>query len=222
MGCLKSFFSYHKVSKKERKTNVILLWNNKRLQLNFKEFPNGFNEATVKDLKEKCKALTDVPIALMNLQISGANMKDNTATLASLGVRTNSIITLNGEKADETVVKQTASGNPEEYGLMLRIAKIVDNLSKGTEDEITEFENMITDYSTNSKKLNDVEKKKLQDRGIYLSEKIMQGLISLDGVECPSNFETARQRRREGVRLSQQLLERVDKSRAIVKELCKK
>ncbi|KAI7899753.1 uncharacterized protein BX663DRAFT_520314 [Cokeromyces recurvatus] len=222
MGCLKSFFSFHKVSEKEQKTTVILLWDNKRIHVNFKEFPGGFNEATVKDLKEKCKALTDVPIALMKLQISGANMKDDAATLTSLGVRTNSIITLNGEKADEVVVKQTASGNPEEYGLMLRIEKIVVGLSEGIIEQITEFENMITDHTSKNKKLDDIEKKKLQDRGIYLSERIMQGLIGLDGVECPSGFETARQRRREGVRLSQQLLDRVDKSRAIVKELCKK
>lgn len=118
-------------------------------------------------------------------------------------------------------MKQTASGNPEEYGLMTRIAKVVDTLSDGTLEQISEFEEMIT-KTQKKKKLNTTDKKTLQDRGIFLSEKIMQGLISLDGVECPSTFETARQRRREGVKLSQQLLERVDKSRAIVKELCKK
>lgn len=103
---------------------------------------------------------------------------------------------------------------------MVRIAKIVDTLSDGTVDQIKEFEDMIS--SSNGKKLDENDKKKLQDKGIFLSEKIMQGLISLDGVECPSNFETARQRRRDGVRLSQQLLERVDKSRAVVRDLCKK
>lgn len=218
---LKSFFGYRKVSKHERNTTVILSWNNRKLQLNFKEFSKGFNEATVRDLKEKCKLLTDVPVASMKLQVSGANMKDDTATLTSAGVCKNSVITLNGEKADESVVKQTASGNPEEYGLMVRIAKIVDTLSDGTVEQISDFEKMITSLEK-KRKLNDADKKKLQDQGIYLSEKIMQGLISLDGVECPSEFETARQRRREGVRLAQQLLERVDKSRSTVKDLCKK
>lgn len=103
---------------------------------------------------------------------------------------------------------------------MVRIAKIVDTLSDGTVDQIQEFEDMILKF--NGKSLKESDKKKLQDTGIYLSEKIMQGLISLDGVECPSSFETARQRRRDGVRLSQQLLERVDKSRAVVRDLCKK
>jgi hypothetical protein len=116
-------------------------------------------------------------------------------------------------------VKQTASGNPEEYGLMVRISKIVDTLSANTLEEISEYEAMIDQTPS---KPTEIDKKKLQDRGVYLSEKIMQGLISLDGVDCPSTFETARQRRREGVRLSQQLLERVDKSRAIVRDICKK
>ncbi|CEP12934.1 hypothetical protein [Parasitella parasitica] len=153
----------------------------------------------------------------MKLQVSGANLKDDNATLSSAGIHTDSIISLNGELADESVVKQTASGNPEEYGLMVRIAKIVDTLSDGTIEKIKEFEDMILASSTQL--LNENDKKKLQDKGIYLSERIMQALISLDGVECPSSFETARQRRREGVRLSQQLLERVDKSRAVVRDM---
>ncbi|KAL0143048.1 hypothetical protein V8B55DRAFT_1584218 [Mucor lusitanicus] len=217
---LKSVFGYHKTSKREIRTTVVLEWENKKLQLNFKEFSKGFDQATVRDLKEKCKLLTNVPIATMKLQVSGANLKDDNATLSSVGVHTNSVITLNGELVDESVVKQTASGNPEEYGLMVRIAKIVDTLSDGTVDQIAEFEDMIS--ASSGKKLGESDKKKLQDKGIYLSEKIMQGLISLDGVECPSSFETARQRRRDGVKLSQKLLERVDKSRAVVRELCKK
>jgi hypothetical protein len=74
IGSLKSFFAYHKVSKRERRTTIQLEWENKKLQLNFKEFPKGFDEATVKDLKEKCKLLTDVPIASMKLQVSGGNL----------------------------------------------------------------------------------------------------------------------------------------------------
>lgn len=103
---------------------------------------------------------------------------------------------------------------------MTRIAKIVDNLNQEFVQQIDEFEDMVSKDSK-KKKLKEQDKKKLQDRGIYLSEKIMQAMISLDGVECPSSFETARQKRREGVRLSQQLLDRVDKSRSIVKDICR-
>ncbi|KAI8380344.1 hypothetical protein BD560DRAFT_453179 [Blakeslea trispora] len=157
----------------------------------------------------------------MKLQVSGANMKDDTATLGSLGVRKGSVITLNGNKVDESVVKQTASGNPEEYALMLRIAGVVDTIEKSVTVKLEEFEKSLEE-DQNKSKLNDAEKKKLQDQGIFLSEKIMQGLIGLDSVECPMGFDTARQRRREGVRLAQTLLERVDKARAMAREICKK
>lgn len=53
---------------------MTLSWNDKKTQLNFKEFPKGFEEATVKDLKEKCKVITEVPIALMKLQVSGGKI----------------------------------------------------------------------------------------------------------------------------------------------------
>lgn len=102
---------------------------------------------------------------------------------------------------------------------MLRISKIVDTISKDIIQQIDDFEK---EAESSKPPLKEADQKKLQDKGIYLSEVIMQSLIKLDCVECPSEFETARQRRREGVRLSQKLLERVDKSRAIVRELCKK
>ncbi|KAG1435653.1 hypothetical protein G6F56_013889 [Rhizopus delemar] len=81
-------------------------------------------------------------------------------------------------------------------------------LSEGAEQELTELEEAI------EKAQGAEEKKKLNDKRIFMSEKIMQSLISLDSVECPSEFETARQRRRESVRYSQQLLGRVDKAKA--------
>ncbi|KAI9273610.1 hypothetical protein BY458DRAFT_508333 [Sporodiniella umbellata] len=154
--------------------------------------------------------MTDVPIASMKLQVSGANIKDDTATLTSVGICRNSLVTLNGEQVDESKVKQVASGNPEEYALVQRITKIMDTLSKGTEQELSELELALEKTSEEE------EKKKLNDKRIYLSEKIMQCLISLDSVECPFEFETARQQRRESVRYSQQLLGRVDKVKAVL------
>ncbi|KAI8994996.1 hypothetical protein BDB01DRAFT_841232 [Pilobolus umbonatus] len=148
----------------------------------------------------------------MNIQVSGANIKDDMATLSSIGVHTNAVIVLNGDIADANDVKQTASGNPEEYGLMVRIAKIVEVLSDGTSEEIEKYEQEVEKYSKGHR-YTDSEYKTIEDRGNYLSERLMQCLIKLDSVECPFDFETARQRRREGVRLSQKLLERIDKAR---------
>jgi hypothetical protein len=102
---------------------------------------------------------------------------------------------------------------------MVRISKTTAPLDTITSD-IGSFEELVKSYKADAK-LDDIQKKTIQDRGIYLSEKIMQCLISLDSVDCPIEFETARQRRREGVRLAQKLLEQVDSARAIGKQLCK-
>jgi hypothetical protein len=53
-------------------------------------------------------------------------------------------------------------------------------------------------------------KKKLQDMGAYLAEKLMQALFALDGIQCQPGFHTARQKRKESVNLAQDLHDRVD------------
>ena len=104
---------------------------------------------------------------------------------------------------------------------MRRIADIVEPLQAQFVAEIDSFVAMVQQYKQADKPLTDADKKRVQDNGIYLSEKLMQALIKLDGVECPFEFETARQRRREGVRYVQRLLERVDETRAVAKDLCR-
>lgn len=66
--------------------------------------------------------------------------------------------------------------------------------------------------------IDETKKKETEDLGIYLSELLMQALITLDGVECPSEFETARANRRQGVKICQELMDRVDQSRAVLKQ----
>ncbi|KAI9250486.1 hypothetical protein BDA99DRAFT_548598 [Phascolomyces articulosus] len=154
----------------------------------------------------------------MKMSVSGANLKDDTATLISCGIRAGSTVVLTGEKVDkQAVAQETASGNPEEYGLIIRIGKIVDPIKATMESDITQFRSFVQEQKI---PVEDKDKKTMQDNGIYLSEKLMQALITLDGVECPPGFDAARQKRREGVRLLQRLLEQVDEVRATVKTLC--
>lgn len=60
-------------------------------------------------------------------------------------------------------------------------------------------------------------KKKLQDMGAYLAEKLMQTLFALDGIQCQPGFHTARQKRKEGVNLAQDLHDRVDQIKGLLK-----
>ncbi|ORY95488.1 hypothetical protein BCR43DRAFT_564371 [Syncephalastrum racemosum] len=222
MATLASFFGWRKPSKKERLSTIVLSWDKRYFDIAFQDFPNGLRHATVKDLKQKAKEVTGVPIATMRLKVSGAFLKDDTAVLTSCGVHPGSLVELLGQKVDTAMVqKETASGNPEEYGLVRRIAEVVEPLQAQFIAEIDSFVAMVQQYKQVDAPLTDTDKKRLQDSGIYLSEKLMQALIKLDGVECPFEFETARQRRREGVRYVQRLLDRVDEARAIAKDLCR-
>ncbi|KAL0095111.1 hypothetical protein J3Q64DRAFT_1807852 [Phycomyces blakesleeanus] len=153
----------------------------------------------------------------MRLQVSGANIKDNTSSLTSVGIHANAVVMLNGEEASEEDVQQVASGNAEEYGLIVRISSVLDKLVKGSDDQISSWEENVATAAT--EKPDEEGIKKLHDMGNYLSEKLLQALITLDGVECPSEFDTARQRRREGVRLTQQYLDRIDKTRLAIRGL---
>ncbi|KAI9301560.1 hypothetical protein BJ944DRAFT_290845 [Cunninghamella echinulata] len=182
----------------------------------------GLQQATVKDLKEKCKSVTNVPIANMNLKVSGA-------TLSSVGIHPYCTVELNGEEVDKDLVeKEIKSGNIEEFGLVKRITDIMDGITTSVASEIDMFEAFVKEQQTyqqeEGKKKNTIteeNKKKMQDKGLYCSEKLMQALLKLDSVECPMEFDTAKQKRREGVRYTQKLLDRVDVIRATVRSLCK-
>ncbi|KAI8334682.1 hypothetical protein BC941DRAFT_399972 [Chlamydoabsidia padenii] len=189
------------------------------------DFPGGLHEATVKDLKIKCKDLTNVPIATMNMKVSGAHIKDDIATLDSVGIHPYCTVELSGELVDQDqVVQQTSSGNPEEYGLIQRIDSIVNDLSTNFIDRIDNYEGLLNEQQAKQdldkdNTLDDDSKKKIQDEGIYCSERLMQALMRLDAVECPFEFETARKKRRESVRYTQKLLDRVDSLRSRARQI---
>ncbi|KAI8384976.1 uncharacterized protein BYT42DRAFT_281703 [Radiomyces spectabilis] len=211
---LRSFFNFRKVLKKESQTTIKLTWKTHHFWLSFSEFAHGLDEALVKDLKEKCKEKTKVPIATMKLSVSGAKIKDDTATLASCGIHPGCEVILEGDTVNEADLQQVASGSDEEIALLSRVNDISDQLN-GLVKDIEEFEAAVAQPKV------PVDKKYLEDTGIRLSELLMQALMKLDAVECPPEFTTARARRRENVKLSQSLMQRVDDAKVIAKKLCK-
>ncbi|CAO3626129.1 unnamed protein product [Cunninghamella blakesleeana] len=218
-------FGFHHVSHEEQEKSIRLSWLDKRYTLHFMDFPNGLQQATVKDLKEKCKRVTNVPIANMRLKVSGAHIKDDTATLSSVGIHPYCTVELSGEEVDQNQVeKEIKSGNMEEYGLVKRITDIIDDLSKHVMEEMDAFEVFVNEQQKekeNGINITEENKKKMQDKGLYFSERLMQALLKLDSVDCPMGFDTAKQKRRESVRFTQKLLDRVDVIRSTVRTLCK-
>lgn len=69
-----SFLGWRRVTREEHEKTIRVSWNKNTYTLDFKDFTNGLHEASVKDLKLKFKDLTNVPIATMNMKVSGGNL----------------------------------------------------------------------------------------------------------------------------------------------------
>ncbi|CEG73249.1 hypothetical protein RMATCC62417_08667 [Rhizopus microsporus] len=175
----------------------------------------SMNQLTVADLKERCKRITGVPLAIMNLKVSGANIKDDTATLPSVGIYRGSVVYVFGEKTDMEQTKLTVSGNPEEVGYMTRVSKIMEKVNN-SKNKIEEFDMMVICILQNVDS-GEQKRKEAETLGIYLYEILMQALIALDGVNCPFEFQTARANRKKGVKECQELMDRIEKSREALK-----
>lgn len=116
MATLASFFGWRKPSKKELQNTVTLSWGKQRFDVSFKR--QNLDLVTLKEFKLQCKELTGVPVANMKLTVSGgkwtfychrnkttymsiiANLKDDTASLASCGIQGGSTVILTGEKVN--------------------------------------------------------------------------------------------------------------------------
>lgn len=196
---------------------IVVSYQERYYDIHFRDFKGGIGGATVADLKDRCKKVTGVTLATMKLKVSGAYIKDDTAYLPSVGVLSGSLVLLMGDTANTEQLKQTTSGNPEEVGYMNRISKVMGNIN-GAKNKIEEFDIMVVSALENPAQ-DESKKKETEDLGIYLSELLMQSLITLDGVECPSEFETARKDRRQAVKVCQELMDRVDQTRAVLKQL---
>ncbi|KAI8339643.1 hypothetical protein BC941DRAFT_349521 [Chlamydoabsidia padenii] len=129
----------------------------------------------------------------MVLKYNGGFLKDDQATLESLGILPWSELVVLGDQVLNEQVQQIASGNEEEVGQITRIRHIMKE-PVSVSSRVTQLEQ------------GPIEK----DEIAYLSEVVMRALLALDGIECASSFTTARQERRQAVGFCQSLLDRVD------------
>lgn len=111
--------------------------------------------------------------------------------------------------------KLTVSGNPEEVGYMTRVSKIMEKVNN-SKSKIEEFDMMVICILQNVDS-GEQKRKEAETLGIYLYEILMQALIALDGVNCPFEFQTARANRKKGVKECQELMDRIEKSREVLK-----
>ncbi|ORZ18711.1 hypothetical protein BCR42DRAFT_324967 [Absidia repens] len=146
----------------------------------------------------------------MKLQYNGGNLKDDQATLESLGILPYSVIVVSGDQVLNEQVQQTASGNEEEVGCLSRIRKIMAE-SQPLLSRVSYLEQQQQQQQQQQGDgMDAAQQQATKDELLYISEVLMRALLALDGVECPSSFTTARQERRQTVHFCQDLLDRVD------------
>lgn len=94
------------------------------------------------------------------------------------------------------------------------MSRIKQNISP----DVDSYEKRVNSFATQTEK-DAKDQKKLVDYGIFLVEQLMQTLFDLDGIVCTDGMDALRQKRKEGVKLAQALLDRVDRIKAKAKEL---
>ncbi|RIB14603.1 hypothetical protein C2G38_2194613 [Gigaspora rosea] len=193
---------------------LVVNWGLEKLRIEFAEQGTGsLEETTLKQLKERLKDITGVPINGQKLVFSGAIMKDETATLSSFGLQPFSKLILMGSKPNAKDLAQTTSGSSEEHALIARISQLVEKTKTNIIPQIESFETSVATYLS-SENNDDTVKSKLAEAHHCIVETLMQSILTLDSVVCPPDFETARQKRREAVKFTQGLIDRVDEVKA--------
>ena len=93
-----------------------------------------------------------------------------------------------------------------------RISQSIEKTKTKLIPQIESFEFSTSTFLSNQSANNDIDttKSKLIDTHHYIIENLMQTLLTLDDVVCPPEFETARKKRREAVKYTQGLIDRVD------------
>ena len=102
--------------------------------------------------------------------------------------------------------------------MLSRIQAATTKLTETIVPDIDAYEQRVKDYMTGPMNTKDTkQQRKLVDYGTWLNEQLMHILFDFDGILCDSSFEKARQQRKSGVHQCQELLERVDNIKALIK-----
>jgi hypothetical protein len=175
-------------------------------------------------LRATLSAQTSIPITQLKLVHKGAVIKDYTLTLSSYGITDGTQLVMIGKEGElptETpaprpqVVKKK-NKQPEtdtESVLVDWIRSLVNSTLDPLQASIATFLSY-TRVAKEGEQLNQPRQipkfDVLQREHARLSELLLRGLLDLDGVEIPSEWQDARKERKEGVRRVQGELTKVD------------
>ncbi|KAI8976510.1 hypothetical protein BDB01DRAFT_838032 [Pilobolus umbonatus] len=178
-----------------------------------KQFPLEFENkqqlesTTVRELKELCEKVTGVHD--LKLSAFGVLMKHEDGPLKQYHIRPGCFIVMKK-------LKKTQQQTEEESKLIQHLDDIQKKIETLT-PQVRHYEKSVHAYHQLPEKTYK-EKKKHIYMGAYLSEQLMHVLFDLDGILCGQRVH-ARELRKERVKEAQQLLDKVDEIKSIVKHI---
>ncbi|CAO3636111.1 unnamed protein product [Cunninghamella echinulata] len=200
------------------KSKIEIKWNGRTFYIELEK--NDFDTWTVQDLKEKCHCITGLSSENIKLLAYGAVMKDKNAPLSHYSIKPGTklrLIGTNKKHADKPLPPKPESG---EQHTLDQLNRIQDKLHRTIIPEISDYESQVKKYNNNIMEEDESpqqKKQKLIQKGLYFGEILMQLLFEYDGVVCAQGFDQSRQLRKDGVRISQELLEKVDRIKDSIK-----
>ncbi|KAF9961873.1 hypothetical protein BGZ70_008191 [Mortierella alpina] len=203
-------------------TVVNIKWGREKKVIEFRD--RILADIKLGELRQMCHDWTKVPLGGLTLIYGGATMKDDNAPLSCFGIKPNGLITMMGTKPSKTDIRTlTTHGDPEEYALIRRIQTSLQKTLDLVAEHVPKYEQAAQEYIRSDPGPVQLSgplppaRKSLQDAHGMLSESLMKSLLVFDGVVCKQDFEVARATRREAVKETQRLLDKVDEINAQVK-----
>ena len=176
-------------------------------------------------LQATLSAQTSIPTTQLKLIHKGAVLKDNTLTLSSYGIVDGTQLVMIGKEGEipsapeprQQIVKK--KNKQPETDTESVLTDWIRSLVNSTLDPLGASIATFLSYTRQPKEGEEINRPKqipkddvLQREHARLSELLLRGLLDLDGVEIPSEWQTARKERKEGVRRVQGELNRVDEA----------
>lgn len=175
------------------------------------DFPPGSIEngsATVGELRSLCTNITDTPAPNIRLLFRGQNLVNDTVKLASVGMKSGSRCLCMASKSTvppERVAKtQLHTPSETEVSPLQRLNDLLQVIQRELEPSVQRY---VSSIPSDPK-----ERKDTHDR---LAELLLQKLFALDGITSKDNAtdgerDDLRQKRKQGVKYTQDLLDSVD------------
>lgn len=175
-------------------------------------------------LRATLSAQTSIPITQLKLVHKGAVLKDYTLTLSSYGITDGSQLVMIGKEGDipsappaprpQVVKKKNKQPETDTESVLVDwIRSLVNSTLDPLQASIATFLSY-TRVAKEGEQLNQPRQIPkfdiLQKEHARLSELLLRGLLDLDGVEIPGEWQDARKERKEGVRRVQGELTKVD------------